>query len=181
MSRLTVYPENDANQVIFDSQDGQAIANRLATVGVRFERWEPKFVLPKDADEKAVLEAYRYDIERLMQSEGYQSVDVVRMFPDNEKRAELRQKFIHEHTHAEDEVRFFVEGSGVFYLHINQEVYMMLCEAGDFISVPAGTRHWFDMSDSPYFTAIRLFISPNGWVADFTGDKISDRFPKYDK
>src|SRR3546814_6097561 len=86
----------------------------------------------------------------------------------------MRAKFLSEHTHADDEVRFFVEGSGQFYLHMNDRVYVMLCEAGDLISVPAGTRHWFDTGPNPMFTAIRLFVSPDGWVADFTGDPIAD-------
>jgi 1,2-dihydroxy-3-keto-5-methylthiopentene dioxygenase len=52
-------------------------------------------------------------------------------------------------------VRFFVAGSGQFTLHIDGKVYDMLCEQGDLIGVPDGTRHWFDMSESPYFVAIR--------------------------
>jgi 1,2-dihydroxy-3-keto-5-methylthiopentene dioxygenase len=70
----------------------------------------------------------------------------------------MRGKFLDEHTHAEDEVRFFAEGSGMFYLHIGGKVYMVLCEAGDFISVPAGTTHWFDMGPSPDLEAENLFI-----------------------
>jgi 1,2-dihydroxy-3-keto-5-methylthiopentene dioxygenase len=29
------------------------------------------------------------------------------------------------------------------------------------------------------FAAIRLFTTPDGWVAEFTGDKIADDMPKY--
>jgi 1,2-dihydroxy-3-keto-5-methylthiopentene dioxygenase len=55
---------------------------------------------------------------------------------------------------------------------------MVLCEAGDLISVPAGIRHWFDMGPSPRFTAIRLFTSPEGWVARYTGDPIAEAYPR---
>jgi 1,2-dihydroxy-3-keto-5-methylthiopentene dioxygenase len=47
------------------------------------------------------------------------------------------------------------------------------------ISVPAGTRHWFDMGPTPRFTAIRLFTTPAGWVANFTGTPIAGGFPSY--
>ena len=57
------------------------------------------------------------------------------------------------------------------------KVYAALCEKDDLISVPASTRHWFDMGPNPSFTAIRLFNNPEGWVADFTGDNIAGRFP----
>jgi 1,2-dihydroxy-3-keto-5-methylthiopentene dioxygenase len=47
--------------------------------------------------------------------------------------------------------------------------------------VPANTRHWFDMSEQPYFIAIRLFNNPAGWVANFTGTDIAERFPRYER
>ena len=57
-------------------------------------------------------------------------------------------------------------------------MFNMLCSAGDLISVPAGMRHWFDMGAAPRFTAIRLFVNPDGWVAAFTGSDIATRFPR---
>jgi 1,2-dihydroxy-3-keto-5-methylthiopentene dioxygenase len=48
------------------------------------------------------------------------------------------------------------------------------------ISVPAGTRHWFDMGPDPEFTAVRLFVNPDGWVAAFTGETIAQNFPRLD-
>ena len=54
-------------------------------------------------------------------------------------------------------------------------------EAGDLIGVPANTRHWFDMSESPHFIAIRLFTNVEGWVAKFTGEEIASKFPRYER
>jgi 1,2-dihydroxy-3-keto-5-methylthiopentene dioxygenase len=36
------------------------------------------------------------------------------------------------------------------------------------------------MGPTPRFTVIRLFTTPNGWVATFTGDTIAARFPAFD-
>ena len=113
-----------------------------------------------------------------MAEKGYQSWDVISMRPDNAQREVLREKFLSEHTHGEDEVRFFVEGAGLFCLHLNGKIYQILCEKNDLISVPADTRHWFDMGSAPNFTAIRVFDNPEGWVAHFTGDKIADAYPR---
>jgi 1,2-dihydroxy-3-keto-5-methylthiopentene dioxygenase len=77
-------------------------------------------------------------------------------------------------------VRLFVEGAAMFYLRAGGKVYMTLCERNDLISVPAGTRHWFDMGPEPNFTAIRMFTTPDGWVARFTDDPIAARFPAFD-
>jgi 1,2-dihydroxy-3-keto-5-methylthiopentene dioxygenase len=110
-------------------------------------------------------------------------VDVVTMAPDEtdpdwpEKARAARGKFLGEHIHDEDEVRFFVSGRGCFYLHVGNRVLAVVCEAGDLIAVPRGTRHWFDMGTSPRFTAVRFFQREDGWVGDFTGSGIARLFP----
>lgn len=181
MSRLTVYPEDSAAVSLVDTSERGAIATALRAIQVRFENWEARSPLSADLDDQAILAVYQSHIERLKKEGGYRSVDVLRLLPDNPNREELRRKFLDEHTHSEDEVRFFVEGEGVFYLRSAGKVYVILCEQGDLLSVPAGTRHWFDMGPAPRFTAIRLFTTPNGWVAQFTGDRIAQRFPRFER
>jgi 1,2-dihydroxy-3-keto-5-methylthiopentene dioxygenase len=89
----------------------------------------------------------------------------------------MRAKFLSEHIHTEDEIRFFVHGGGHFVMHVDGKVYDAYCEAGDLISVPANTKHWFDAGPAPFFTALRVFVDTSGWVPHFTGDEISARFP----
>ena len=107
-------------------------------------------------------------------------MDVVSLAPDNPDKDAFRQKFLDEHTHSEDEVRFFVDGSGLFTLHIDDGVYEVLCEKGELIGVPANTRHWFDMGPNPSFVAIRFFNNPEGWVARYTNSDIASRFHRLD-
>ncbi|STW08564.1 1,2-dihydroxy-3-keto-5-methylthiopentene dioxygenase [Klebsiella grimontii] len=95
-----------------------------------------------------------------MAEKGYQSWDVISLRADNPQKEALREKFLNEHTHGEDEVRFFVEGAGLFCLHIGDEVFQVLCEKNDLISVPAHTPHWFDMGSEPNFTAIPHLRQP---------------------
>jgi 1,2-dihydroxy-3-keto-5-methylthiopentene dioxygenase len=179
MAQLTVF--DDASQdTLLTTRDVGAIATELRKIGVELEQWTLPAPLPANATDADVLAAYGDAIKRLADAGGYKSWDVIRMFPDNPKKDELRAKFLDEHVHAEDEVRFFVEGAGMFYLHANGRVHMLLCEAGDLISVPAGLQHWFDMGPSPHFCAIRLFTSPEGWVAKFTGAPIASSFPRYE-
>jgi len=178
MTRLRSYHEDRPGEIRFESEDFSAIQAHLAKAGVRFERWQAGAdIQPGDSQEK-VIAAYRGDIDRLMAEGGYQAVDVVSLNPTHPDKAALRQKFLSEHTHSEDEVRFFVAGSGQFTLHLGDKVYDILCEQGDLIGVPDGTRHWFDMSEQPHFVAIRLFNNPAGWVANFTDDPIAERFPR---
>ena len=127
-----------------------------------------------------MLAAYWDAIDKLNARYGFQSMDVVSLRPDHPNKAEFREKFLSEHTHGDFEVRFFVDGRGLFYLHLGDKVYAVLCEQGDLISVPAATTHWFDMGREPDFKCIRLFTTPEGWVGDFTGSDIAGRFPDFD-
>jgi 1,2-dihydroxy-3-keto-5-methylthiopentene dioxygenase len=179
MTTLTVFDLSKGGAAQAETRDEREILKALVPFDVRFERWEATKPLPPGAGQDAVLEAYARDIDRLKKIGGYQSVDVVRIHPEHPDREAMRGKFLSEHTHADDEVRFFVEGAGAFYLRNNERVLKVVCEAGDLLSVPAHTRHWFDMGPRPFFAAIRLFTTPEGWVAEFTGDKIADTIPKY--
>ncbi len=173
MSRLQVFHDDDATTPILSTHDSDVMASTLRAIGVRFERW-PTRLCGDDS-----LAAYASEISALKADGGYQTVDVVTMVPDHPDRAVMRTKFLSEHTHGEDEVRFFVDGEGLFTLHHDHRVFDVLCTAGDLMSVPAGMKHWFDMGPAPRFTAIRLFVNPDGWVASFTGDAIADRFPRH--
>lgn len=177
MPQLRIYPENNPqrSEVI---TNGERIVEELDTLGVTLERWLAKQPLHEDSTQEEVLTAYHDDVERLKNTYGFQSVDVVSLTPDHPDREAMRNKFLAEHTHSDFEVRFFVDGKGVFYLHPNDKVYVVLCEKGDLISVPANTKHWFDMGAEPNFKCIRLFTIPDGWVGNFTGDNIANKFPK---
>ncbi|MGY4532557.1 1,2-dihydroxy-3-keto-5-methylthiopentene dioxygenase [Pseudomonas sp. TE3786] len=178
MSSLSVFSVSTPeipNKVLNHLED---ITSTLAAVGVRFERWQAVAPIAPGASQDEVIAAYQPQIDKLMAERGYVTVDVVSLSADHPQKAELRAKFLDEHRHGEDEVRFFVAGRGLFTLHIDDYVYAVLCEKNDLISVPAGTRHWFDMGEHPHFIAIRLFNNPEGWVANFTGEDIASQFPR---
>ena len=180
MTMLTVFNDNDPATVLQQTPDASAIAQALDQIGVRFEQWSTRDDITSETSPEEVLAAYQGDIDRLKSEGGYLTADVISLAADNPAKDELRKKFLDEHTHSEDEVRFFVRGNGLFYLHKAGKVYAVLCEQGDLISVPANTTHWFDMGSAPDFTAVRLFTNPEGWVANFTGDDIAASFPKYE-
>lgn len=186
MTKLVVCPETEPSRPTLDTTDPAVITAHLASIGVAFEQWKTSGPLPDSADQDAVLAAYASDVERI-KAQGFGTVDVARLAGDlNDpaflaKAAEARGKFLAEHTHADDEIRFFVEGSGAFYLRVGGSIHVIVCEAGDYIFVPKNTRHWFDMGTRPRFAAIRFFAIPEGWVGEFTGDPIASSFATYDE
>ena len=178
MTVLSIYDDVNPHVVLFKTNDFKQIQDKLDAIAILLRRWQTKDEVSAGSENDEILAAYRVEIEQLVTEGGYQSWDVVSMGPNHPEKSAFRQKFLNEHTHSEDEVRFFVRGCGLFVMHVEHKVYSLLCEKNDLINVPAGTKHWFDMGPNPDFTAIRLFDNPEGWVANFTGNEIANRFPK---
>ena len=176
MTILTIFEDTGRHDPIEATDDPVRIKEQLASIGIGFERHPAPVVLPPDADAAFVMTAYATAIDLLMRHGGYQSADAIRMLPTSPDRQEMRALFLAEHTHNDDEVRFFVEGSGIFYMHAEGKVVELQNVRGDLIRVPAGAPHWFDSGETPFFTAIRMFTRPDGWVGAFTGDPITTRF-----
>jgi 1,2-dihydroxy-3-keto-5-methylthiopentene dioxygenase len=189
MTLLQVWPEAEPDTTVLRTRDADAIADALAGHDIAFRRWELRTSGSTAAvgamSSADLLVAYREQIDELCAAQELRLVDVARLHPEDtdawrERAAGTRKTFLAEHRHDEDEVRFFAHGSGCFYLRLAGQVHAMVCEAGDLLSVPAGTRHWFDMGSQPDFAAIRFFQKQDGWVGDFTGDPIASRFPDLD-
>ncbi|MEU1550171.1 cupin [Nocardia sp. NPDC005745] len=186
MTLLQVMAAGDAADVRVRTSDDEVIGTELAKHGVTFGRW-PVVENAASVSSEDLLAHYTTNVAELNGSGRYKHIDIARIHPDDadpkwpEIAAGARGKFLDEHRHAEDEVRFFAAGRGCFYLHLGEEVFAVVCEGGDLLSVPAGTLHWFDMGERPDFIAIRFFEEADGWVGDFTGDKISAGFPTLDE
>lgn len=179
--KLQVFEEEMPSKPIMSSTENEAIAAVMQKIGVRFEQWGADKNLSENAANEEIKEAYRSEIAKLVEESNFQFVDVIKMTSETPNVEALRKKFMQEHTHSENEVRFFVEGSGVFYLHFEGKVYRVFCEKGDLLSIPASYAHWFDMGKTPYFIVIRFFERQDGWIAYPTDSDIADNFIGDDK
>jgi 1,2-dihydroxy-3-keto-5-methylthiopentene dioxygenase len=152
-----------------DIADIGEIKAYLSTIGIGFERWDTSRDLSDAVPSETILESYAKEITELKESGGYQAADVIDVRPDTPNLQMMLDKFNREHWHEEDEVRFIIEGHGVF--HINPQVSPIVAvevERGDLLRVPAGTRHWFDLCGDRRIRAIRLFQDPSGWTPRYT-------------
>lgn len=137
-------------------------------LGLDFGRW-PLHEFEPGAPLDAVLAAYAPQLDALRGRLQVRSIDRVALAPGHADWPALRARFIAEHTHADAEIRFFLGGAGLFYIRVDGGHVGLLCEAGDWVVLPAGTRHFFDAGEQPDFDALRLFSAPDGWVARPTG------------
>jgi 1,2-dihydroxy-3-keto-5-methylthiopentene dioxygenase len=158
-------------------RDADHVTAFLAAQGIEYDRWTTDHPLPADATPEMLLAAYRGEIETLKTRGGYRTADVIDVHPDVPNLDAMLAKFNREHWHDEDEVRFIVEGRGLFHIHPRGgNVFALEVEAGDLIRVPRGTHHWFDLCAERRIRAIRLFQDTSGWTPHYTESGIDQGF-----
>src|SRR5215831_17497603 len=171
MAILTIPKEN---RTIIEPS---AIADYLAGIGVDYEIWEPESSVAADAPAEEILAAYSTEIDKLKDSGGYVTADVIDVRPETPGLAEMLARFNREHWHDEDEVRFIIAGHGLFHIHPERGgVIAIEVSAGDLIRVPRGTWHWFNLCDDARIRAIRLFQDVAGWTPHYTESGVDQNF-----
>lgn len=119
-----------------------------------------------DAEKAEVLATFDSELEQLKTEGGYVAADIVVLWDKTPDLDMLLGKFSREHHHSEDEVRFVVDGHGIFTIRGRSGRYFEVTVGpGDLITVPADTRHWFTLAEDRRIKCIRLFQDPAGWAA----------------
>lgn len=156
------------------------IREYLKARGIWFDQWEASKPLANEASQEEILDAYAHVLKPFMAEGGYTVADVINVHADTPNLPEIRAKFLREHTHTEDEIRFFVDGQGYFWFNLENDepVFCVKCEAGDLLSVPAGVKHWFDLGPVAFVKTIRIFIDASGWVPHYTESGVDARYVK---
>jgi 1,2-dihydroxy-3-keto-5-methylthiopentene dioxygenase len=149
----------------------------LARHGIEYERWPLDRTVESDASSDVLLAAYAPEVDALKARGGYVTADVIDVNPETPNLEVMLARFNREHWHDEDEVRFIVEGRGLFHVHPpSDDVFAIEVEAGDLIRVPRGTHHWFDLCADRRIRAIRLFQDVSGWTPHYTESGVDAAF-----
>ena len=134
-------------------------AHILETNGVIYRK------LPMDAG------AYQPHLDELTQRRGYITQDIIQLKPDTPNLDAALAKFDPEHRHDDDEVRFVLEGEGVFDIRSDADAkgderwMRVTVEPGDLLVVPKGKHHRFELTALRTIKCVRLFKDPAGWTA----------------
>lgn len=158
------------NEVIEEQSE---VAAYLEQQEVIYEHWDieklpenlrEKFDL-NDEEKEEILQAFKAEIDDISERRGYKASDVISLSDSHPNLDELLKNFQKEHHHTDDEVRFVVSGHGVFIIQAKDERFFEVhLDPGDLISVPPYIRHYFTLSDDRKVVAVRIFVTPEGWV-----------------
>ncbi|MBK1987665.1 acireductone dioxygenase [Sphaerospermopsis aphanizomenoides BCCUSP55] len=162
------------------------IAQELAPLNIQINRWtvadnpELQRLLAQDSlneqEKEQVLTALDSYFEQLQQIAGYQSRDLVVLHPGIPNLDELMAKFDKIHTHADDEVRYIIDGEAIFgFVLPDGSQVELTVQTEEYINVPAGTEHWFYLTPARRVKAVRYFITTEGWIPQYTGREIRTR------
>jgi len=113
------------------------------------------------ADESARTSA----IDKIKREHGYVDQDFIALMPDTPNLETICAKFDKEHYHTEDEVRFVVEGEGIFDVRDSSDQWIRIeVKEGDILLIPKNTHHRFMLTDVKRIRCMRLFANHDGWA-----------------
>ncbi|MBN6889456.1 1,2-dihydroxy-3-keto-5-methylthiopentene dioxygenase [Cytobacillus horneckiae] len=175
---MAIIKFQDNQEVLSDQKE---VASFLEKQEVIYENWEiaklekslhEKYDL-SDEEKQAILDAFATEIKAISERRGYKAADIISLSDSNPNLDELLKNFQREHHHTDDEVRFIVSGHGVFIIQGNEERFFEVhLDPGDLISVPENTRHYFTLADDRKVVAVRLFVTPEGWVPVYEKEEL---------
>ena len=146
----------------------------LEKYGLYAEFWEPEVTELNISDP---LFKYKNQIEKLKKKFGYMTADCCSLNTSNPNLNKMLEPFKKEHHHTDDEVRFTVEGEGIFGVNpLTDPSFEVYVERGDLLVVPAMTRHWFELTEKKNICCIRIFKENPKWEAVYEmTPKVSSR------
>lgn len=186
LSTLTLFGEKMAVLLLENGENHtqiEDIQNILAPLNVHLNYWSvgdnptTLELLAKasldDIEKEQVLQSLDSYFEQLKAEQGYHSRDLIVLHPSLPNLDALLSKFELCHTHADDEVRYVIDGEGVFgFVAPDGSQMELTVQAQEYINVPAGAEHWFHLTEKRRIKAVRYFSGTEGWIPEYTGTKI---------
>lgn len=194
MSQLTLYSQFNMRKPYLVSSNIEDVAGYLADDGVRFEHIPVKHgtahsqelsqefsqELSQELSPAQLLALYESTVQAFKEQLALAHADVVSFSPRVENTISVRDKYLSEHTHTGAEARYFLSGKALYYIHANERIHIVQCGAGDFIMLPKGMKHWFDMGPKPEYCCIRWYNHEDDLITHFTGSYVAESTPRWE-
>ncbi|PIA31642.1 hypothetical protein AQUCO_04900146v1 [Aquilegia coerulea] len=107
------------------------------------------------------------ELDKIRKERGYNYMDFLDLCPEKMDNYEQKLKnFFTEHFHADEEIRYCLEGSGYFDIRDKEDRWIRVwVKQGDMIVLPAGIHHRFTLDTGNYVKLMRLFVGEPVWAA----------------
>lgn len=181
MSQLALYSQFNLQTPYRVEKEFDTQSKELAGDGIILSKWPVLNTLPNALLEKAqVLRLYNDLVNEIKQQHNFLYADVACLHSSCALSLSMRGQYLSEHTHCEDEARFFIDGKVLVYVHCNERIHIIECGKGDFLLIPRAVKHWMDIGPSPNFTSIRWYNSKQGLSNSFTGSYVAESTPRWE-
>lgn len=179
MSRLTIFPEKQADHVQLETDLALEISALLEDQGITFKQaaWHGAVdSLLADEEQQSDIKRDIVPLERQHQFPFHSLVIVDSLYPNFER---LRLKYLSEYSVDKDELLYVLEGRLLLSFHINEQVLQLLCKAGDVVIIPAGVSHWLDIGQGNERLCVLFCRQQNqAPIMHYSGNNIADLFPR---
>lgn len=176
MSSLAVHLHTSPqlpNKVLNHADD---IASTLAAVGLGYRQVELPAALRPGCEQAEFDAAYGLWLQALMGEQGHVRQELFNLQRNHPQKLELRARYLDEQVQASTSAWLFLGGFAQLSVHLDDYVYVLQGERGDLLTLPAGTRHWFDLGEEPHALVLRLSAADE--APRLTGEEIASRFPR---
>ncbi|KAK1646202.1 hypothetical protein QYE76_064007 [Lolium multiflorum] len=160
---IQLIPLNMALQVWMVGENGEDLKNpkeflpvsKLEEIGVLYWHLDPK---QSESEE---------ELSKIRKDRGYSYMDLLDICPGKlENYEEKLKNFFREHMHADEEIRYCLEGGGYFDVRNKDDKWIRIwIKEGDMIVLPAGIYHRFTLDTANHVKLMRLFIGEPVWTA----------------
>ena len=158
----------------FLTSDDALIQDACTRAGIHIGSWslddlahvEGDAILASSDVQQLALDAVKTPLKKLKSQFTYQYEDIVGLTPQTPNLAGILKAFRPEHHHEDDEVRVILHGAGIFgFVPKIGDAFELMVQKGDWIVVPALTRHYFYLTDEQTIIALRVFKDSPKWEA----------------
>lgn len=153
-----------------ESQDSLSVdqaLQQLQELGFRYHATQSQ-VIEEDAPDDEIIEANREQIANLMEEDGCEFIEVIRLKATFKERA----AYIYKQKRDDFEIRLITHGQCSLFVRFNGQILELQCNSGDLIRMPAQLCYWIEggIRTCHY---IHLYSTTDGW------DKVSTQQDSY--
>jgi len=111
-----------------------------------------------DTPDDELIEAYREHIEDLMDEDGYEHIEVIRL----KNYSRNTGAYVYKAVRNTYETRFITHGQCSLFVQIAEQTFEFQCRQGDMIRLPAELCYWIEVGVHAC-RYIHLYMTEDGW------------------